>query len=179
MMKNITELEGMIDGENKQPTNSCNLCETQRSHTTITPRTLILYTDGSHDSGKPQAIAGFGYVGIRNGDAEKDEINCYIEVQGAGPVATDYKSPVYLGAREHSNNTGEPTALMEAMLWALEKDTHPHSHTPIIIRPDSELAMGWVIGDIIAHTNKDLVKKQDKYTRNSLHKEMKKYGGNT
>ena len=157
MMKNITELEGMIDGENKQPTNSCNLCETQRSHTTITPSTLILYTDGSHDSGKPQATAGFGYVGIRNGDAEKDEINCYIEVQGAGPVVTDYKSPVYLGARKHSNNTGELTALMEAMLWALEKDTQPH--TPIIIRPDSELAMGWVIGDIIAHTNKDLVKK--------------------
>ena len=157
MMKNITELEGILDGENKQPTNSCDLCETQRSHTTITPTTLILYTDGSHDSGKPQATAGFGYVGIRNGDAEKDEINCYIEVQGAGPVVTDYKSPVYLGARKHSNNTGELTALMEAMLWALEKDTQPH--TPIIIRPDSELAMGWVIGDIIAHTNKDLVKK--------------------
>ena len=33
MMKNITELEGILDGENKQPTNSCNLCETQRSHT--------------------------------------------------------------------------------------------------------------------------------------------------
>ena len=98
MMKNITELEGIIDGENKQPTNSCSLCEIQRSHTTITPSTLILYTDGSHDSGKPQATAGFGYVGIRNGDAEKDEINCYIEVQGAGPVVTDYKSPVYLGA---------------------------------------------------------------------------------
>ena len=52
MMKNITELEGMIDGENKQPTNACNLCDIQRSHTTITPNTLILYTDGSHDSGK-------------------------------------------------------------------------------------------------------------------------------
>ena len=95
MMKNITELEGMIDGENKQPTNACNLCEIQRSHTTITPSTLILYTDGSHDSGKPQATAGFGYVGIRNRDAEIDEINCYIEVQGAGPVVTDYESLVY------------------------------------------------------------------------------------
>jgi hypothetical protein len=116
MMKNTTELEGIINGENKQPTNACNLCDIQRSHTTTTPNTLILYTDGSHDSGKPQAIAGFGYVGIRNGDAEKDEINCYIEVQGAGPVVTDFKSLVYLGARKHSNNTGELTALMEAML---------------------------------------------------------------
>ena len=112
----------MIDGENKQPTNACNLCEIQRSHTTITPDTLILYTDGSHDSGKPQAIAGSGYVGIRNGDAEKDETNCYIEVQGAGPVVTDYKSLVYLGARKHSNNTGELRALMEAMSWALENE---------------------------------------------------------
>ena len=164
-------------GENKQPTNSCHLCDIQRSHITTTPNTLILYTDGSHDSGKPQAIAGFGYVGIRNGDADKDEVNCYIEVQGAGPVVTDYKSLVYLGARKHSNNTGELTALMEAMLWALEKDTQ--THTPIIMRPDSELAMGWVIGDIIAHTNKDLVKKQDKSTRDSLHKETEKFGGNT
>ena len=43
------------------------------------------------------------------------------------------------------------------MLWALEKDTQPQSL--IIMKPDSELEMGWVIGDIIAHTNKDLVKK--------------------
>ena len=30
--------------------------------------------------------------------------------------------------------------------------------TPIVIRPDSQLAMGWIIGDIKANTNQNLVK---------------------
>ena len=46
------------------------------------------------------------------------------------------------------------------MRWVLEK--HQEKHTPVILRPDSELAMGWIIEDLTAHSNKELIS----YARN-------------
>ena len=88
----------------------------------ITQDTLVIYTDGSHDSGKPQATAGFGYIGVRGGDAIQDTHNSYTQMQGSGPVITNKNSRPYLGADKHTNNTGETTAIIEAMLWALYED---------------------------------------------------------
>ena len=127
-----------------------------RSMSMITDDTLIIYPDGSHDSSKPQAVAGFGFTGIREGDGEAD-MDARVVVSASGPVITDKTAGVFLGAEKHSNNSGELTALIEGMLWALECDTQPDS--AILLRPDSELAMGWTIGDLKAKVNKALVAK--------------------
>ena len=38
-----------------------------------------------------------------------------------GPVVTERWSELWVGAREHTNNTGELSAIAEAMLWLLEE----------------------------------------------------------
>ena len=54
--------------------------------------------------------AGWGFV-LVDGDFPKHEAR--------GPVQTDTRSAYYLGAQVGSNNTGELSALMEAMLYCL------------------------------------------------------------
>ena len=156
MPKEASDIEGTQYTHSMIPDNEELLCCKDYPDECLTQDTLIIYTDGSHDSGKPQATAGFGYIGVRGGDAIQDTHNSYTQMQGSGPVITNTNSRPYLGADKHTNNTGETTAIIEAMLWALYED--PKKDTPIVIRPDSQLAMGWIIGDIKANTNQNLVK---------------------
>ena len=64
------------------------------------------------------------------------------EMCACGCVILDPSSPVFVGALEHTSSTGELSALIEALWWLLEEDTHPKSS--VLLRPDSEYAMaGW------------------------------------
>eukprot|EP00973_Karenia_brevis_P032456 4476761-Karenia_brevis.AAC.1 len=67
-----------------------------------------------------------------------------------GPVITDTSSKYYLGASVGSNNTGELTAIGEAMLWLRDIDT---SDLPAIVYVDSKYAMHSAIGQIAGDSN--------------------------
>ena len=77
----------------------------------ITGDSLIVYPDGSHDTSRPQAIAGFGFTCVR-GDNGDDDLEARVVTVGSGPVVLDERLPVYLGADRNTNNTGELTALI-------------------------------------------------------------------
>ena len=85
-----------------------------RSVRLITVDSLILYPDGSHNSSMPQAVAGFGFTGVR-GDNGDDDLDARVLVAASGPVVLDERSPVYLGADKHTNNTAELTVLIESI----------------------------------------------------------------
>eukprot|EP00969_Alexandrium_andersonii_P327725 14482323-Alexandrium_andersonii.AAC.1 len=55
------------------------------------------------------------------------------------PVVTQHWSQLWLGAREQTNNTGELSAIAEAMLWLLE-EAPDDGHVPVELRYDSEYA---------------------------------------
>ena len=42
-------------------------------------------------------------------------------IDNFGTVSMDSSSPMYVGAKECTNNTAELTAIIEAMIWALER----------------------------------------------------------
>ena len=79
-------------------------------------------------------------------------------------METSEGSPVWRGASEHTNQTGELTGLGEGMLWALE-NTHV-STSGIIIRPDSEYSMSVAMGDVTIQKNVELAQwVRDIYTK--------------
>jgi ribonuclease HI len=68
-----------------------------------------------------------------------------------GPVITDSNSPFFLGAALHTNNTGELTALGEAIIWLISnwKPLCESIYTPlknIVIHSDSNYAINAIIG---------------------------------
>ena len=79
----------------------------------IIPREGTFFTDGSGSSGKcaRRTPAGWGWCS-REGDTWKEAY---------GPVVTDPDHNAYRGAGVGSNNTGEVTALIEAMLFAIDE----------------------------------------------------------
>ena len=107
------KLEYQVDENTRQQ-----FCQTFRS-AYVRPRTdtpvptleYFVYTDGSGSKGRATTStpAGWG-VYIQQGHSE---------IVGHGKVNTDYSSPYFLGAQVGSNNTGELTALIEAMLYLL------------------------------------------------------------
>ena len=46
-------------------------------------------------------------------------VNTFSLVELFGPVVTDSKSPFFMGASRHTNNTGELTAFGEAIIWLM------------------------------------------------------------
>ena len=70
------------------------------------PPDWVAYTDGSEDLGK----AGWAYTVLIGGDAIGDR-GASLASEGYGPVVTSAAHPAYLGARRHTNNTAELTAL--------------------------------------------------------------------
>ena len=80
-------------------------------------------------------------------------------VAAAGPVVTDPMVPVFLGATGHTNNTGELTDRSNRTKGCFGRSIHQDTavEEAVLLRPDSELAMGWTIGDLTANTNAELV----------------------
>ena len=122
------------------------------------PNTLVIYPDGAYNQAKGGGTqqAGFGVVFVRGGDGLADEDARELDCM-SGPVTINPSMPTFLGAPQHTNNTGELTALMEGILWALNEDPEPSS--AVLIKPDSEYVMAAATGDIQPDENIDMVKR--------------------
>ena len=100
----------------------------------------MAYTDGSEDLGK----AGWAYAVLIGGDAIGDE-GASLASEGYGPVVTSAAHPAYLGARKHTNNTAELTALAE-LLRALLSSSPQRAGSRGVVRTDSEYAAACMMG---------------------------------
>ena len=97
-----------------------------------------MYTDGSGQDGS----AGWGWVAVAAGR----------EVQARrGPVVVGADGEGWRGAERATNNTGELTAVLEAIEWAIGKGLRE-----VVIRYDSEYAAHMTRGDWKAKVSKRL-----------------------
>ena len=115
-----------------------------------------IYTDGSGTKGKcgPGTPAGWGWCFEREDGSWHD---------AWGPVITDPDHTAYLGAGVGSNNTGELSAIVEAMLYAQEQ-----SASRLRIYSDSQWAINVILGKWKAKVHKQLV-----HTAQVLYKQLK------
>ena len=98
-----------------------------------------VYTDGSGQGG----AAGWGWVAVKAGR----------EVQARrGPVVVGADNEGWRGAERATNNTGELTAVLEAIEWAVGRGMRE-----VVIRYDSEYAAHMTRGDWQARVNKLLI----------------------
>ena len=103
-----------------------------------------VYTDGSGSRGRCSKTtpAGWGW--------------CYQEeeqwVEAFGPVVTDPDSLHFRGAQVGSNNTGELTAILEALTMAIDKNWQD-----VTIRSDSQWSINVITGKWKARSHKTLV----------------------
>ena len=114
--------------------------------------TAHYYTDGSGSSGRchKHTAAGWGWCSLQEGEW----------VDAYGPVVTDQDHNAYRGATVGSNNTGEVTAIVEALLHAHQRAFHTvHIHT------DSQWAKNVITGKWRAQRNKQLVGTAKQLTR--------------
>ena len=73
-----------------------------------------------------------------------------------GPVLIDAQDPYFLGAEVGSNNTGELSAMCEALLYVT---SYIAPEREVVIKYDSMYAANTITGTCKAHTNKALVAK--------------------
>ena len=106
--------------------------------------TFTVYTDGSGSSGKcgKYTPAGWGFCFHHNGEWR----------DFWGPVTTTPHHPSYRGAQVGSNNTGELTAIIEAIMYA-----HQQGWSTVHIRSDSQWAINVITGKWRASSHKTLV----------------------
>ena len=131
------------------------------SQTTPQPRDpelrphLRIYTDGSGTRGKATAntAAGWGWT-YQDLDGEW--------VSASGPVITTRDHTSYLGAGVGSNNTGELTAIIEALLYCAETD-----HTSVQIVSDSQWAINVITGRWRSKAHKPMVQRAQHLYRKS------------
>eukprot|EP00439_Symbiodinium_sp_Y106_P015576 s5934_g2.t1 len=114
-------------------------------HTASTPDTtqrthITFYTDGSGSKGRCTAAtpAGWGWCAPQGADW----------LEAYGPVVTSSDHTAYVGATVGSNNTGEVTAIVEAL---------EHEYTHATVHTDSLWARNVILGKWKARTNKALV----------------------
>ena len=111
-----------------------------------------LYTDGSGSGGRctEHTPAGWGW--------------CFKEeeqwVEAHGPATTDPSQNTYRGAAVGSNNTGEVTAFVEAILFAHQQGWHK-----ITIHTDSQWAINTLKGRWKAKCHHDLIQLAKKLSR--------------
>ena len=78
--------------------------------------------------------------------------------EGYGPVVTSAAHPAYLGARRHTNNTAELTALAE-LLRALLSSSPQRAGSRGVVRTDSEYAAACMMGRVTPKTNRQLAER--------------------
>jgi len=109
---------------------------------------LLLYTDGSCRGNRNVATttnpAGWGVLVVRLGELEP-------LAELYGPVVTDAADPFYIGAEVCSNNTGELSAVCEALRWI--KNERSGARVEATIRYDSKYAANIASGRHKAHAN--------------------------
>ena len=107
----------------------------------VTEGVTKIYTDGS---GKDEE-AGWGFAAYLMESV----------IENFGAVSIDEESKVYLGAKECTNNTAELTAIIEAMIWSLERAEVQGGVVHILY--DSRYAADNIIGHSHPKRNKRLV----------------------
>ena len=109
---------------------------------------IHIFTDGSGTGGRctAKSPAGWGFC-YHTGEDWHD---------ASGPVVTSSDHPCYVGAEVGSNNTGEVTAILEAVLHAID-----HSFRRIVIHSDSAWAINCIKGKWRPKRHKALIN----YTR--------------
>ena len=114
------------------------------------PQAWKLYTDGSFNPHVPQN-AGWG-VAVYRGDDPADA-HCLCELYA--PVCLDREDQRFLGAEQASNNTGELSAIAEALLWLRDECPGP-AGVPAEIVYDSKYAADLTLGVTEPHANQEL-----------------------
>ena len=116
--------------------------------------TFTVYTDGAGSKGRATAHtrAGWGWT------AKQSEG----WLDACGPVITSRDHNAYIGASVGSNNTGELSAIVEALLFASE-----HEYTHVQIYTDSQWAINVITGRWRARTNNILVGSTQRLFRKS------------
>ena len=72
------------------------------------------------------------------------------------PVVTQEWHHLWLGARQRTNNTGELSAIGEAMIWLLE-ECPDDGHQPVVLRYDSVYAANMAQGVWTPSSNEELI----------------------
>ena len=114
------------------------------------PNEWKIYTDGSFDPHHP-ATAGWGFA-VYDSEDTHDQ-NSLFDI--FGPVILDPQDQRFLGAQQSSNNTGELTAIAEALTWLRDEAPGP-TNTPAEIAYDSHYAANLTMGTTEPHANHDL-----------------------
>ena len=120
------------------------------------PRGWWISTDGSGQKDK----AGWG-AAIFRWPIESDVPDYMLY----GPVITQEWHHLWIGARELTNNTGELSAVAEALRW-LEEEAPDDGEVPVLIRFDSYYAANITRGTWLPKFNEELAKMtMDTYKR--------------
>ena len=103
-----------------------------------------VYTDGSGSRGKAtkHTRAGWGWCSQQHQQW----------ITACGPVVTSPANSGYVGASVGSNNTGEVSAIIEALLYAVE-----HEYTRVHVHTDSQWSINVITGKWRPKSNKTLV----------------------
>lgn len=120
---------------------------------------IAVFTDGACAGNQNVAVtnnpAGWGAC-VVEGCSGEPPVGGVAVAELYGPVDLDATSPHYLGAEVKSNNTGELSAVCEALRWLIE---HEPSSRPAWICYDSKYAMNQATGTHKAHTNVALARR--------------------
>ena len=100
-------------------------------------RALVFYTDGS--ATRVPAAAGWGWLALDPATAGQPPLQREVLVERWGAVVFRPTDPVYLGAARATNNTGELSAIGQALIWA-EACPQLQRLDEVHIRTDSQWA---------------------------------------
>ena len=123
------------------------------------PQAWKLYTDGSFNPHVPQN-AGWGVAVYRSDDPA--DTHCLCELYA--PVCLDKEDPRFLGAEQASNNTGELSAIAEALLWLRDECPGPAS-VPAELIYDSKYAADLTLGVTEPRANQELAQQCHSFYR--------------
>lgn len=128
---------------------------------------IEIYTDGSclgnNNVAAKKCPAGWGFLAVPLSRLSSSSEPTRVLFEMFGPVVLDARSPYFIGATVGSNNTGELSAMVEALLWlqALEDEygaaTTVEAAGKVIIRGDSTYAMKSISGEFNGAKNKELI----------------------
>ena len=119
---------------------------------------LALFTDGACKNNQFAAHqrlpAGWGVAVVRGVQPGAQAIGGQVVAAFFGPVVIDPSHPAFLGAESGTNNTGELSAICEALYWLIHEE---QTRAPAVICYDSEYGAKQTQGLWRANKNKQLV----------------------
>jgi len=117
----------------------------------LSAKTLFVVTDGSCvNNGFPNATASWGFIPYAGGSLLDSSLGSQVVLNNSGLnkglVSVDSKDVGYLGAKIHSNNTGEVTALCHAFRWVFDYVNGFNGFDSVIFLSDSTYALNGILG---------------------------------